>query len=167
MKKETVYHFSYGICKVNGIVEKTFGNAKEKAKFVHLSSMYTVDADAFVPFDTYEERTREVTSKEDMQKLLEVLPSIFDKQNANFRTRIQDFDREIKKGDIRVNFGIMASLYDNYAKSKYLSVQESKVYTTVRFLLFTEVAAVLDVSIEEAESLIENVLSTRESAKEE
>src|SRR5699024_10166646 len=107
-----------------------------------------------VPVDNVDEvGVREVISKEEMEKVMEVLGRDKTEMSSNWNRRFRANMDRIKSGDILEIAGVVKNLMLR-DEEKTLSTGERKMLNDAKQMLVSEMVLVCDLTIEEVEDLI-------------
>lgn len=101
---------------------------------------------------------RPLYRQKEMKNVLTLLEERVGNSNRDWKDRYRDNVEKMKTGRLEDVADVLKNL-NQVAKRKSLSFREKKMYDRARYLLVSEVAIVKDMPQEEAEALIEKLLT--------
>ena len=167
---ELIVYGSTGVCRVVELkMIKTSSNAKGQMYYVlkPLYQNYTVST----PVDNKKVFMRHIISREEAERLVEMIPSIRAEayHNRSPQRLAEHYKESISTHDCADLIELTMSIY---AKKQYVEQQkrkfgavDEKFMRRAEDLLFGELAAALDISRDEVRGYIEEKLSKSESAQ--
>ena len=154
-KGDTVVHPEHGAAVIEDLRERDFlGETKEYLVIRPQHGDHTL----MVPVDACNEvGLRQVVSKREVKKILDVLREDETKMATNWSRRFKNNNEKLKSGDpLQV-----AEVVRNLAireREKGLSAGEKRMLSSARRILVSELAFAVDQSEEKAEDMIDKVL---------
>ena len=154
-KGDTVVHPEHGAAVIEDLRERDFlGETKE---YLVIRPQHG-DLTLMVPVDACNEvGLRQVVSKREVKKILDVLREDETKMATNWSRRFKNNNEKLKSGDpLQV-----AEVVRNLAireREKGLSAGEKRMLSSARRILVSELAFAVDQSEEKAEDMIDKVL---------
>lgn len=113
------------------------------------------DINIMIPVDSGESiGIREVSTREEMEEVLRFLGDESTPMNPNWNRRYRENMDKLKSGDIKQVAEVVRNLVRN-DREKKLSTGERKLLTGARRILVSELILSMDVSQDEAETMIE------------
>ena len=113
------------------------------------------DINIMIPVDSGESiGIREVSTREEMEEFLHFLGDESTPMNPNWNRRYRENMDKLKSGDIKQVAEVVRNLVRN-DREKKLSTGERKLLTGARRILVSELILSMDVSQDEAETMIE------------
>lgn len=159
---DLVIYSTHGICRIDDITEKTF-NGIEKSYYVlrpiENSQNLTINA----PVEQIGKVTiQQLMNKEEAEKILESFKSDGYEWIERTQDRAKEYNNVIKSG----NREQIALICNTLMKKKYVIEKEdrkfyendTKLLTTIKDILFKELAIALDLSYDEVEKQIKIIL---------
>jgi CarD family transcriptional regulator len=161
-KGDTVVHPEHGAAVIQELRERElFG---EKKKFFVLRVAYG-DLTLMVPVDnTKEVGLRQVVSKNEVKKVLNVLRQDESKMAANWSRRFKNNIEKLRSGDIYQVAEVVRNLSIR-EREKGLSAGEKRMVTKARQILVSELCCAAACSEDDAEGMIDKVLEEAHGPK--
>jgi CarD family transcriptional regulator len=154
-KGDTVVHPEHGAAVIEDLRERDF--LGERKKYLVLRLAYG-DLTLMVPVDNTEEvGLREVVSKQEVKKVLEVLRQDETKMAANWSRRFKNNIEKLRSGDIYQVAEVVRNLSIR-EKSKGLSAGEKRMLAKARQILVSELVFATGGTEQKAEDLIDRTL---------
>ena len=154
-KGDTVVHPEHGAAVIQELREKEF--LGEKRTYLVLRVAYG-DLTLLIPVDSTEQvGLRQVVSKNEVKKVLNVLREDESKMAANWSRRFKNNIEKLRSGDIYQVAEVVRNLSIR-DKDKGLSAGEKRMLAKARQILVSELVFAMDASEEEAERQIDKVL---------
>lgn len=154
-KGDTVVHPEHGAAVIEDLRERDF--LGERKKYLVLRLAYG-DLTLMVPVDNTEEvGLREVVSKQEVKKVLEVLRQDETKMAANWSRRFKNNIEKLRSGDIFQVAEVVRNLSIR-EKSKGLSAGEKRMLAKARQILVSELVFATGGTEQKAEDLIDRTL---------
>ena len=146
----------HGVGKIADIATKLVLGKKKKYYVVDLINSKMT---AFLPVDQADKiGLRHIIQKKDVQKVLKLLKEEYVEVDEDWKIRYQNNMLKVKSGSIQSVAEVTRNLYKR-ARDKELSIMERKLYELAYSLVINEVALAKGVDLEEASSLISDILS--------
>ena len=154
-KGDTVVHPEHGAAVIEGLREREF--LGEKRTYFVLRVAYG-DLTLMVPVDSTEEvGLRQVVSKNEVKKVLNVLREDESKMAANWSRRFKNNIEKLRSGDIYQVAEVVRNLSIR-ERDRGLSAGEKRMITKARQILISELTYATGGTEEKAESMIDRVL---------
>jgi CarD family transcriptional regulator len=154
-KGDKVIYPHHGAAVIEDLTERDF--LGEKKKFFVLKLAYG-DLKLMVPVDNTEEvGLREVVSKREVKKVLDVLREDESRMPSNWSRRYKTNIEKIRSGDIFQVAEVVRNLSIREAQ-KGLSAGEKRMLAKARQILLSELVFAVGATEEKAESMIDKVL---------
>lgn len=148
---QKIVYPSQGVGKIIEIKEKQFKNEPILYYVIYIA---VSDMTIMAPVEKAEELgIRAIVSADEANKALELISQDFEPIPSDWKLRYQTNLDLLKKGSVCDIATIVRSLYHR-SKIKELPILERKLYDSAQKLLEDEISYALDISKEEAESLI-------------
>lgn len=161
-KGDTVVHPEHGAAVIEELREREI--LGEKRKYFVLRVAYG-DLTLMVPVDSTEEvGLREVVSKAEVKKVLNVLKEDESKMAANWSRRFKNNIEKLRSGDIYQVAEVVRNLSIR-ERERGLSVGEKRMITKARQILVSELAFATNESEDKAEAMIDKVLDDSHGAR--
>jgi len=158
-KGDTVVHPEHGAAVIEELREREI--LGEKRKYFVLRVAYG-DLTLMVPVDSTEEvGLRQVVSKNEVKKVLDVLRQDESKMAANWSRRFKNNIEKLRSGDIYQVAEVVRNLSLREA-DKGLSAGEKRMLARARQILVSELTFALNVEEEVAETRLDDVLAGRD-----
>jgi CarD family transcriptional regulator len=161
-KGDTVVHPEHGAAVIEELREREI--LGEKRKYFVLRVAYG-DLTLMVPVDSTEEvGLREVVSKSEVKKVLNVLKEDESKMAANWSRRFKNNIEKLRSGDIYQVAEVVRNLSIR-ERERGLSAGEKRMITKARQILISEVAFATGKNEDDAELMIDGVLDDAHGVK--
>ena len=155
-KGDKVIYPHHGAAVIEDLTEREF--LGEKKKYFVLRLAYG-DLTLMVPVDSTEEvGLREVVSKRDVKKVLDVLRKRESRMPTNWSRRYKTNIEKIRSGDVYQVAEVVRNLAIRESE-KGLSTGEKQMYTRAKKILASELMYALDKEEEDAEEYLESCIS--------
>ncbi len=155
-KEDYVVYPIHGVGKIIEIAMKTILGKRNEYFVIELIN---TKMKAMIPTQNAEEiGLRHIITKKDVNKIIKLLQNESTEQEEDWKIRYQNNLLKIKSGSIHSVAEVCRNLYKR-AKDKELSIMERKLYESAYSLITNEIALTKQIEIEEAGSLISEVLS--------
>ncbi len=153
---DKVIYPQHGAAVIKSLEEKIVLGEKKKYFVLRLAHG---DLTLMVPVDSTEEvGIREVVSKRDVKKVLDVLREDESRQPSNWSRRYKTNIEKIRSGDVYQVAEVVRNLARREAE-KGLSAGEKRMLTRARQILVSEVTFAAGVKEDEAEKMLDKVLA--------
>ncbi len=155
---EIVVYGTTGVCRIDGITEKDFGN--KKGNYYVLKPLYQNSSTVFVPVDNEKlvNKFRKVLSATDIYALIEAMKEETDVWIENETERKNAYREIISSGDRRELVRLIKTLYlhqqEQLKNGKKLHLSDERFMKEAEKLLYDEFAAVLNIKQEQVLPLI-------------
>ncbi|MGZ4146990.1 MAG: CarD family transcriptional regulator [Actinomycetota bacterium] len=161
-KGDTVVHPEHGAAVIEELREREI--LGETRKYFVLRVAYG-DLTLMVPVDSTEEvGLREVVSKSEVKKVLNVLKEDESKMAANWSRRFKNNIEKLRSGDIYQVAEVVRNLSIR-ERARGLSAGEKRMITKARQILISELAFATNESEDKAEAMIDKVLDDSHGAR--
>ena len=161
-KGDKVIYPHHGAAVIEDLTERDF--LGEKKKFFVLKLAYG-DLKLMVPVDNTEEvGLREVVSKRDVKKVLEVLREEESRMPSNWSRRYKTNIEKIRSGDVYQVAEVVRNLAIREGE-KGLSAGEKRMLTKARQILVSELVFAVGATEDKAEGMIDKVLEEAHSVQ--
>ena len=154
-KGDTVVHPEHGAAVIEELREREI--LGEKRKYFVLRVAYG-DLTLMVPVDSTEEvGLRQVVSKNEVKKVLDVLRQDESKMAANWSRRFKNNIEKLRSGDIYQVAEVVRNL-SNRDQDKGLSAGEKRMLQRARQILISELTFAANLKPEKAEEMLDGLL---------
>jgi len=160
-KGDKVIYPHHGAAVIEDLTEREF--LGEKKKYLILRLAYG-DLTLMVPVESTEEvGLRDVVSKREVRKVMEVLRQAETRMPTNWSRRYKTNIEKIKSGDIYQVAEVVRNL-SLREKEKGLSAGEKRMLAKARQILISELVFAVDQPEEKAEAMVDRVLEEAHTA---
>lgn len=152
---EHVIYNGLEICLVGETVRRNFDGVSEKEYIM----LYPAESKTtvYVPTEKCSEMLRPVLSKEKLLSLIDMMPSVSD--------RDIDFSEAVKSGDHKAIVAVMSTIYnrgiDREKSGKHLLKADRRNFESAKKLIDGEIALAFGIKADEAEQFISDRLAKR------
>ena len=158
---EKVVYGNTGVCVIEDITEKELIKNSKKTYYV-LKPVFQQNNTIYAPSDSNKVFIRPIMKKQEAEELIKRIPEIKENIN-NICLSDEDYRTELSAHNCDNLVKLTALLYQkkktaNAAKKK-LGFSDEKYMRLAENLLFGELAAALDISIEDVPAYIKNILN--------
>lgn len=159
---ETIIYTTYGICRVEDIVQKEFN--KELHDYYILRPLHDPKACLQVQVNNpvTQEKLRAILNKNEVFDLIKQIPQILPYWIENENERKRHFSGILRSGTRVEIIGIIRSIYEHHQKlkerGKKLHACDEQYYKDAEKIIFDEFAYVLDINHLEVKEFIINEL---------
>ena len=155
-KKDYVVYPMHG---VGIIAEITDQKVLKKKKKYYIIELANTKMKVMVPIDNAKDiGLRHIIGKNEIKKVLNLLKEDYVEQEEDWKIRYQNNLIKVKSGSIFSVAEVCRNLYKR-ARDKELSIMERKLYESAYSLIINEIALAKNIDIEEASSLVSDILS--------
>lgn len=157
-KGDVVVYGADGLCRIEEITEKKFGN--DKIKYYVLKHINGDKSVTYVPVGNERscEKMRPVLTKEEVIELIESMPELDTMWINNDRDRQKEFKDIILFGDSRDLIKLIRSIYfhkkQQVKMGKKLHIADERVFKNAEKILYEEIGYVFGIDPSEALDLI-------------
>lgn len=153
---EYVIYNGLEICLVGGTVRRNFDGVSEKEYIM----LYPAESKTtvYVPTEKCSEMLRPVLSRENLLKLIDMMPSVSGGGNV-------DFSEAVKSGDHEAIVAVMSTIYnrgvDREKNGKHLLKADRRIFESAKKLIDGEIALAFGIREDEAEQFISDRLAKK------
>ena len=156
-KGDFVVYPMHGVGTISEVTSKVVLGKRKKYYIVELIN---TKMRVMVPVDKADEiGLRHIIQKKDVNKVLKLLKEDYVETEEDWKIRYQNNLARVKSGSITEVGEVTRNLYKR-ARDKELSIMERKLYESAYSLVINEIALARSVEVEEASSLVSDILST-------
>ncbi len=158
---DKVVYPNQGVAVIQDLVTKRIGGMRGE---YYILSMESANSTVMVPADNIDAiGLRPLSSKAKLEALFSLLRNGSSESEADAKARFKENSDKMKEGSLEAVGGVLKSLYLLSLK-KGLGVRDQRMLDGAWQLIVSEVAAVMDVSEENARQQIEKMLEEQEVA---
>lgn len=149
-----------GVCEVTDICEKQLTAGGEKRRYYKLRPLYSQNSVIFTPIDNQKVFMRSIISKEDAERLIDLIPEIKASPfNRNTQRDITEhYEEMLKSHSCRALIELTMSIYQKKCeaaeKKRKIGSIDERFMKRAEDLLFGELAAALKIEPESVQSYI-------------
>lgn len=152
-------HVVYPMHGVGRIVEIATRTVLNKRKKYYIVELINTKMRVMVPVENAETiGLRHIINKKEVPKILKLLQEDYVEQEEDWKIRYQNNLARVKSGSITSVAEVCRNLYKR-ARDKELSVMERKLYESAYSLVINEIALSRGVQVDDAGSMISEILS--------
>lgn len=155
---EYVVYGNKGVCEVKKIGPVDIPGMSSDRKYYTLSQVYTKGSTIYVPVDKEDSGLRYVLTKEEVNELIDEIPSMKPVWIQNDKEREQLFTENIRKADTKRLVEMMIALYERrerrIADGKKATSTDERYFHAAEDILFGEIGVVLGVNKNEVKDIL-------------
>ena len=155
---EYVVYGNVGVCEVEEICTPEFMEASEDKLYYVLKALYANSGTIYTPVENPKVMMRAIIGKEDVDTLIESIPSIEVEWISNDRRRTEIYRDAIRSCDCDGLMKVIKNLYarkqERVAVGKRLSLVDERQLSSAVEFLHGELAVALGLDLEEVEDYI-------------
>ena len=155
---EYVVYGNKGVCEVKKIGPVDIPGMSSERNYYTLSQVYTKGSTIYVPVDKEDSGLRYVLSKDEVNELIDEIPSMKPVWIQNDKEREQLFTENIRKADTKRLIEMMIALYERrerrIADGKKATSTDERYFRAAEDILFGEIGVVLGVNKNEVKDIL-------------
>jgi len=155
---EYVVYGNKGVCEVKKIGPVDIPGMSSERNYYTLSQVYTKGSTIYVPVDKEDSGLRYVLSKDEVNELIDEIPSMKPVWIQNDKEREQLFTENIRKADTKRLIEMMIALYERrerrIADGKKATSTDERYFHAAEDILFGEIGVVLGVNKNEVKDIL-------------
>lgn len=155
---EYVVYGNKGVCEVKKIGPVDIPGMSSDRNYYTLSQVYTKGSTIYVPVDKEDSGLRYVLTKEEVNELIDEIPSMKPVWIQNDKEREQQFTENIRKADTRRLLEMMIALYERrerrIADGKKATSTDERYFHAAEDILFGEIGVVMGVNKNEVKDIL-------------
>lgn len=155
---EYVVYGNKGVCEVKKIGPVDIPGMSSDRNYYTLSQVYTKGSTIYVPVDKEDSGLRYVLTKEEVNELIDEIPSMKPVWIQNDKEREQLFTENIRKADTKRLVEMMIALYERrerrIADGKKATSTDERYFHAAEDILFGEIGVVLGVNKNEVKDIL-------------
>ncbi len=162
-------HSKSGVCRILSI-KKNVNDSDPRAKYYELEPVYTKGTTILTPVDNDRIFLRYLYSKEELESMIQQLPSLVLEWEDDQKARKTISDKVINSGDLEQLLELVATLYvkdkERKEAGKQLNIADQQNLKYATNLINEEFAYVYDVNIGVVEDFIRDLINPKKKKKE-
>lgn len=145
---ETVVHSKIGLCDIKEITKINDTN-------YYVLNTSKEDTKIMIPVDNNKHLIRKVITKQEIEELInKKMPEMEVDCIHDFKSRVKKYDELLKSGETEKLIILLKMIYKYKKENKNLTVADKEIAKAAEKLLFTELAYVLNMDLNEVESYL-------------
>src|SRR5690625_1445156 len=160
---DLIIYSTHGLCKIDEISEKTFGDVTKLYYIMH--PVTDANLTISIPVDSEQAVMLSILEKEDAKRLLQSFEEPGTEWIEDIKKRTKKYKSLIDKGDRKVISQVLNTLMRKEIEAKVknirMSDQDRKLLTYLQNIMFEELAASLDTSYEDISNKVTDIISQK------
>jgi len=156
-----------GVCVVENITTLNLSGVEEERKYYILKPLYTSGSTVYIPVDSSKESMRNVLKREEAQRLIEAIPEIPLLVITNEKLSEQMYRDCIRTNNCEELVKMIKTIYLRKQKriqaGRKVTAVDAKYFHLAEEHLYGELAVALEISREEVEGYITEVIDGKKS----